>query len=341
MLVNLLGKPWDESVRSLPVDDGLPEIKSLAQIVEEDVPEPPQIISGLLHQGLKLVLGAPSKARKTWILMHLALCIALGLKWLGHQCMKGPVLYINFELPEPFFRKRALWILKQMGVEGMPPNFFELNLRGYAGPAEMILPKVMSKIDQLPPLCGSVIDPTYKLMGTTRDENAAGDMASLFNEFDRFALQSGSSVVSAAHFAKGNASTKEAIDRISGSGVFGRDPDSLIIMSPLQTEDAFSLDFILRRLPPRDPLAVRWRDWCFEPDPLLDHKDLKKTYVKILSPRFTRRARQRFFDRYRVEEEMRRGRNRQGRLLQAEKNPVSRTPCLPVKTRRHLLAHLQ
>ena len=186
LLVNVAGKPWSAWVLSLPVDDGLPEIRSLAQIVEEDIPEPTQIIAGLLP-GLKLMLGAPSKARKTWILMHLALCIATGRMWLGHQCIKGPVLYINFELPEPFFRKRALWILKQMGVAEIPPNFFELNLRGYAGPAEMILPKVMSKIEQLPPLCGSVIDPTYKLMGTTRDENAAGDMASLFNEFDRFA----------------------------------------------------------------------------------------------------------------------------------------------------------
>src|ERR1051325_5990145 len=32
-------------------------------------------------------------------------------------------------------------------------------------------------------------------------------------------------VALAGHFTKGNASAKEAIDRISGSGVFARDPD--------------------------------------------------------------------------------------------------------------------
>ncbi len=273
---NLPGKTWDQWERSLPVDDGLPEIKSLSQIVAEDRPKPPEIITGILHQGLKLMLGGPSKARKTWNLMHLALSVATGRKWLGHQCQKGPVLYINFELPEPFFKERALWILNQMGVAGDVCDFFELNLRGYAGPAEQILPKVISKIAQLPSLLAIIIDPTYKLMGTTRDENSAVDIASLMNEFDRLAVQTGASVISAAHFAKGNASVKEAIDRISGSGVFGRDPDSILIMSPLETDDTFQLNFILRCLPPKDQIAIRWNRWCFEIDDSLDPDDLKK-----------------------------------------------------------------
>jgi RecA-family ATPase len=277
LATNLPGKPWDEWVENLPIDDGLPEIKSLEQIVEENLPKPPEIIEGILHQALKLMLGGPSKARKTWILMHLALAIATGRIWLGHQCRKGPVLYINFELPEPFFRERALFILKRMGFGGLPPNFYELNLRGYAGPAETILPAIIRKIRRLPPLSAIVIDPTYKLMGTTRDENAAADIASLMNEFDKLAVRSGASVISAAHFAKGLASLKEAIDRISGSGVFGRDPDSLLIMSPLNTDDAFQLDFILRCLPPKKDIAIRWNYPCFEIDDSLDPADLKKT----------------------------------------------------------------
>jgi regulatory protein RepA len=115
-----------------------------------------------------------------------------------------------------------MWILNQMGTTEIPDGFYELNLRGYAGPAEEILPKVADKIRRLPPLSAIIIDPTYKLMGTKRDENSSTDIASLMNEVDRLAVQTGASVISAAHFAKGNASAKEAIDRISGSGVFGR-----------------------------------------------------------------------------------------------------------------------
>jgi RecA-family ATPase len=163
-----------------------------------------------------------------------------------------------------------------MGITGIPPGFYELNLRGYAGPAEKVLPAITKKIERLPPLSAIVIDPTYKLMGTTRDENKAGDIASLMNEFDKVAVQTGASVISAAHFAKGNASQKEAIDRISGSGVFGRDPDSILIMSPLNTEDAFQLEFILRCLPPKKEIAIRWDIPCFEIDESLDPSDLKK-----------------------------------------------------------------
>jgi AAA domain/DnaB-like helicase N terminal domain len=256
--------------------DGLPEIKTLGEIIAENIPRPREIIASVLHQSLKLMLGGPSKARKTWLLMHLALAIATGQKWLGHQCTKGSVLYVNFELPEPFFRERALWILKQMGIKEIPTLFHELNLRGYAGPAEEILPKVARKIKRLPPLLAIVIDPTYKLMGSNRDENSAVDIASLMNEIDRLAVETGASVISAAHFAKGNASAKEAIDRISGSGVFGRDPDSILMMSPLNTEGAFQLHFILRCLPPKPEIAIKWNGWCFELDDALDPTDLKK-----------------------------------------------------------------
>jgi hypothetical protein len=53
-----------------------------------------------------------------------------------------------------------------MGINETPTSFYELNLRGYAGPAEEILPKVAKKIERPPPLLAIVIDPTYKLMGT-------------------------------------------------------------------------------------------------------------------------------------------------------------------------------
>ncbi len=225
-------------------------------------------------------LGAPSKAGKTWILIHLALCLACGLKWLGHQCAKGSVLYINFELPEPFFRERAEYILSKMGVQGIPESLYEINLRGYAGSAENVLREVQQRIKHIKfkmPLIAIIIDPTYKLMGSVRDENKAGDIASLLNEFEKLAVQTRASVISAGHFAKGDSSMKEAIDKIAGSGVFGRDPDSIVIMSDLKEEDAYQLHFILRCLPKKDLIAIKWdqEKWCFEVDDSLDPTDLK------------------------------------------------------------------
>ncbi|MFO0734142.1 MAG: hypothetical protein U0361_24895 [Nitrospiraceae bacterium] len=66
-------------------------------------------------------------------------------------------------------------------------------------------------------------------------------------------------VAMAGHFAKGNAAAKETIDRISGSGVFAREPDSLITFTRHEEEGSFTIEFILRNLAPVDPFVVTWQ----------------------------------------------------------------------------------
>jgi AAA domain len=100
----------------------------------------------------------------------------------------------------------------------------------------LLLPKFRSRIrDQVHALV--IIDPTYKLLGTA-DENSATDISALLNMVESLAVSTGAAVAMAGHFAKGNASAKESIDRISGSGVFARDPDSLIIFTKHEQENA-------------------------------------------------------------------------------------------------------
>ena len=58
-------------------------------------------------------------------------------------------------------------------------------------------------------------------------------MTQLMGAFDRLANNLNCAVVFAAHFPKGNLSKRTAMDRISGSGVFARDPDAIITLSEL------------------------------------------------------------------------------------------------------------
>jgi N-acetylneuraminate synthase len=69
-----------------------------------------------------------------------------------------------------------------------------------------------------------------------------------------------------APYSKGNQSAKEAIDRIGGSGVFARDPDVILTMTPHEEQDAYVIDLTLRALPQVPPLVVRWRGVSFERD---------------------------------------------------------------------------
>ena len=105
-------------------------------------------------------------------------------------------------------------------------------------------------------------------------KNSATDITALLNMVDALANTTGA-VVLAGHFAKGNASAKETIDRISGSGVFARDPDRLVLFTKHEEERAFVVEMVLRNLPPVAPFVVKWRYPLFRREDGLDPTRLK------------------------------------------------------------------
>jgi RecA-family ATPase len=86
-----------------------------------------------------------------------------------------------------------------------------------------------------------VLDPICKLLGG-RNENSAGDIVDLLADIDKLALKSKAAIVFGQHFSKGNQASKESIDRASGSGVWGRDPDSVNSMTKHEKNDHFTIE---------------------------------------------------------------------------------------------------
>ena len=65
----------------------------------DDVPDlNPELIHDVLRQGDKMLVSGPSKAGKSFAMLELAAAIAEGRDWMGLQCTKGRVLYVNLEL---------------------------------------------------------------------------------------------------------------------------------------------------------------------------------------------------------------------------------------------------
>lgn len=236
----------------------LPEILTLRQLAEVATPPPPQIIEGILHQGCKLVLGGTSKSNKSWCLLDLAISVASGQPWWGRSCTKLPVLYINFELPEWSIAHRINCLCgARPDCKGVGDQFHVWNLRGYNADMSLLRPKLEDRIAAQ--RFGLIIlDPAYKLLGT-RDENANGDIASLMNEFEALARSSGAAIALAHHFAKGDSTVKNAIDRMSGAGAWARDPDSIVILTPHEQPDCFTVTTILRNLPMLPEFVLEWR----------------------------------------------------------------------------------
>lgn len=251
----------------------LPEIASWESFITSTAPGPAEIVGGVLHRGSKMMLGGGSKSFKTWVLTDLALSVATGTPWWGMRTVAGRVLMVNFELQEHFFRERCKMICKAKEIASAP-LFDSWHLRGYAADLTELVPHFAARASgQNYDLI--ILDPIYKCLGE-RDENAAGDVAGLLNEVEALAVRTGAAVAFGHHFSKGNQSEKSAQDRVSGSGVWARDPDSLITLTPHEADEHFAVDFTLRNLPPKDSQVIRWKPPCMEVALGLDPAALKK-----------------------------------------------------------------
>jgi hypothetical protein len=204
-----------------------------------------------------MVLGGTSKSNKSWSLLDMGLSVATGQPWWGQRTTKGKVLYANFEL-HPWaahFRLNAIAAARPE-LKGWGRNFAIWNLRSRARNLTQLRPELERMLDR-EEFAMIMMDPMYKLLGD-RDENANSDIADLMNELEMLACRTDAAVVMAHHFAKGNSSAKEAIDRISGAGVWGRDPDSIVVLTPHEEAHCFTRTSILRNHPPQPERVLRW-----------------------------------------------------------------------------------
>lgn len=235
----------------------LPDILTLEQLAAAAVPPPPLIIEGILHQGCKMIVGGTSKSNKSWCLLDLALSVASGQPWWGRQCAKLPVVYINFELHTWAVAQRinALCAARPE-CQAMGKTLHIWNLRGHNADITLLRPKLEEQLARHQ--FGLIIlDPAYKVLGN-RDENANGEIASLMNEFEAMAQKTGAAIVVAHHFAKGDSTAKSAMDRMSGAGAWSRDPDSIVVLTPHEEPDCFTVTSILRNLPQLPEFVVGW-----------------------------------------------------------------------------------
>lgn len=254
--------------------NGLPAIENAANLLADDeIKLPPEIIEGVLHQGLKCIIGSGSKDRKTWILLDAALSIASGKPFWKWNTKQGRVLYVNFEIPTPFLKSRIRTLAQSRKITDTS-GLDTWNLRGHAAPFHKLLPEMKARIR--PGAYSAIfVDPIYKGLGG-RDENSAGDIGELCNELERLAVATGAAIVFAAHYSKGNQAGKESIDRIGGSGVFGRDADSIITLTKHETEGAYTVELTLRNLPEQPAFVVQWDFPLMRETPELDPGDLKQ-----------------------------------------------------------------
>jgi RecA-family ATPase len=221
---------WQEWIES--VNDDLPDPEDLSTVWDNLPKLADPLIENVLRKGHKMLIAGPSKAGKSFALIEMTIAIAEGRKWLGWQCAKGRVMYVNLELDRASCLHRFKDVYQALGwAPNSLSNIDIWNLRGKSIPMDKLAPKLIrraSKKDYI----AIIIDPIYKVI--TGDENSADQMANFCNQFDKICNELGTAVIYCHHHSKGTQGNKRSMDRASGSGVFARDPDALLDLIELE-----------------------------------------------------------------------------------------------------------
>jgi RecA-family ATPase len=219
------------------VNDEMPSLRYLDEALANQPKLPDELIEGVVRVGHKMLISGSSKAGKSFLLMELAIALAEGIKWLGFQCKKSKVLYVNLEIDEPSAINRFAVIYKAMKIKPKYSHDVVIwNLRGRAMPLDKLVPKLIRKVANQD-FDAIIIDPIYKVI--TGDENNASEMGKFSNQFDKICNETGCTAIYSHHHSKGSQGFKRAMDRASGSGVFARDPDAQLDMIQLETTEEF------------------------------------------------------------------------------------------------------
>ena len=237
----------------------------------------PVIIEGLWRQGEVLLLGSHAKSFKSWNLMDLFFCVANGLPYLiwTKGTYHGRVLYIDMELTKASVRERFEKIRASYGV-GNLSSIDILSLRGVSEFGWKQFKELKNHIES-GKYVAIAFDPTYRLLaGSNMSESDTGVITELMNTATNLAESAKAGVALLQHFSKGDQSNKEAIDAFSGSGVWGRAPDNLLMFRQHEADLSYTVSAIIRDNEGVDEFAVTYDFPRFKVNAALDPDDLKK-----------------------------------------------------------------
>lgn len=245
---------------------------------ENDPGLPPEKICGLLQEGGRMTISGPSKARKSFIMMALAVCAAAGKEWWGFSIPKPQkVIYVDMEIGERAVRHRMHKIARALNCPFTEKNVLirsAVDKDAMRMDFDTFMAHLEADVWHHDP--GILfLDPLYNLIAKAGvSENDNSEVAKILINIAGF-LGTSSCLIYSQHFSKGNQAGKDAMDRISGAGSFARWPDTIMTMTPLDEDECFSVETTMRHFKPIDPFGVRVEHPLVSVDESLDPSSLR------------------------------------------------------------------
>lgn len=246
----------------------LPDAYTLADAPPGGSPKT-YIAGGLVQHRMLTLISGPPKARKSFLLMDLAVAIAGGGAWLGKEATQGRVMLVDLELHPHYLVNRLERIVEASGNAGgrVADNLTVLPWRHVTIQPGATPARIMEAIREQADKCRAdviLIDSVYLMLNG--DESDPLAVSELLKELVK--LCDTRAVVFTHHYAKGSATAqaqKSAIDRASGSSWWSRFADVLIpltppVQDPGDTRQTLIVEPSIRHHPQMDPISIEWTE---------------------------------------------------------------------------------
>ncbi len=234
----------------------VPEIRSL---VENDMfyfSRSPIIIDGLLRECETMNVIAAPKTGKTWLMMQLAVSIALGRPWLGRTVTAKKILVIDNELHPGELNWRYQEVCRAMGVT-LEETEGKLYLWPQRGRLKS-LKEIGARLNEFIALGIEVVllDAFYRAIPEGVDENSNTEIMQLYNTLDLYAKELNSAFILVHHTTKGSQKEKGITDIGAGAGSQSRAADTHLTLLPTTDEHVVEIKGVTRSFASFDPFKI-------------------------------------------------------------------------------------
>ncbi len=200
------------------------EVHDVSELIHWNIPRPAFYLQDILpKEGVMLLYGDP-KVKKSWLVQHMAYCLAVGDEWLGFRTEQARVLLANFEISWRAYvwrlkdMSRNFTLQSQMLYETSPMLMFleeEVNFNRFRDLVRRIQPEVI------------ILDCLAGSFGG--DENNGEQMAGWIGRMNELRIENNSSMVIVHHTNKNLLSTS-SVDRARGHSRLAGWVDTLLYM---------------------------------------------------------------------------------------------------------------
>ena len=239
----------------------------------------PPIIEGLLRRGETMNLISSPKVGKSWAVLNLAFAVANGQPFLGFETMPGRVLLCDLELHRETLANRLRRVADATGLSA--ENILVSSQRGNISGVEGLT----NSTDEIKShgISLIVLDPLYRALPDSCDENSNSDIMTVYNDLDFVAAETGCAIAVVHHATKGGQALKSTTDCGAGAGSQSRAADTHLVIRELKTPDCFGVSAVVRSWPRIQPFGIR-RDFpLFVRDETIDATNYAGTKSSAIS----------------------------------------------------------